>query len=152
LCGRRTVAFALLLLPATPLAAACGADPFTLSAAGPFAYPPPSSLNPSLERVAVVVTIASRSGDDLLVTPADFAVRDGERRLYVANPAATVADAGLVVRVPELRGALPLPAVTLRQDDVLTGFVVFDLPAGARPVELIWRQTDGDFTARLDAR
>jgi hypothetical protein len=37
----------------------------------------------------------------------------------------------------------------LRQDDVLTGFVVFDVPAAVRPVELIWRQSDTDTTVAL---
>jgi hypothetical protein len=139
----------LLRAALAALAAACGAEPFTLAATGPFLYH--ARVSPSLERVAVIVTIASRSGDDLLINPADFAVRDASRRLYVANAAATMADVDLVVRETGTRGTVPLPVVTLRQDDVLTGFVVFDVPAGVRPVELIWRQTDGDYTVRLTA-
>ena len=135
--------------PLLALAAKCGSDPFSLSAAGPYVYPAPATVNPSLERVAIIVTIASRTADDLQVSPADFAARDGERRLYTANAAATVADAAQVARAPELRGALPLPVVTLRQDDVLSGYVVFDVPSGVRPVELIWRQTDSDYSVKL---
>jgi hypothetical protein len=52
-------------------------------------------------------------------------------------------------RAPELRGTLPLPVATMRQNDVLTGYVVFDVPPGVRPVELIWRQTDSDYTVPL---
>jgi hypothetical protein len=44
-----------------------------------------------------------------------------------------------------MRGSLPLPTMTLRGDDLVSGFVVFDVPAGVRPVELIWRQTDSDY-------
>ncbi|HEU5317130.1 MAG TPA: hypothetical protein VFX49_13560 [Chloroflexota bacterium] len=137
----------LLIALAAALTAGCGAEPFTLSASGPFMYPATTSA--SLDRVAIVVTIASQSGDDLLVSPADFAARDGERRLYVANPAATAADVGLVNRAPDVRGTLPLPSITLRRGDVLSGYVVFDVPAGVRPVEVVWRQTDGDVSARL---
>jgi hypothetical protein len=43
----------------------------------------------------------------------------------------------------------PLPVVTLRQSDVLSGFVVFDVPAGVRPVDLIWRQSDTDTVVHL---
>jgi hypothetical protein len=135
------------LSPLAVFTAGCGAEPFTLAARGPFPYR--ASVNPSLERVAIVVTITSRSGDDLLINPADFAARDAERRVFTANAAATAADVDLVGREPETRGTLPLPVVTLRQDDVLTGFVVFDVPAGVRPVELIWRQTDADYAVRL---
>ena len=144
---RRTMLLAALATADFTLAAACGGEPFTLAASGPFTYP--ATVNPSLERVAILVTIVSRSGDDLQINPADFAARDTDRRLYIANAAATAADVGLINRTTELRGSLPLPVVTLRHDDVLTGFVVFDVPAGVRPVELIWRQTDGDFAVKL---
>jgi hypothetical protein len=77
--------------------------------------------------------------------------RDAERRIYPANPAATAADARSVAGPPNLRGALPLPTITLRGDDVLSGFVVFDVPAGVRPVQVIWRQTDNDHVASLAA-
>ena len=130
-----------------PLLSGCGAEPFALAATGPYLYP--ASVNPALERIAIVVTITSQSRDDLIVSPTDFASRDAERRIYVANAAATAADITQVSRAAELRGTLPLPAVTLRNGDVLTGYVVFDVPAGVRPVELIWRQVDGDFTAKL---
>ncbi len=149
LVRRRWLALVAATGALASMAATCGADPFSVEAAGPFVYPAPPSVNPSLERVAIVVTITSRSGDDLQVNPADFAARDANRRLYVANAAATAADVGQVSRAPEIRGTLPLPVVTLRQDDVLTGFVVFDVPAGVRPVELVWRQTDADFTVKL---
>jgi len=146
----QVAALAVLASALAWLAAACGDAPFSVTAAGPFSYPAPATLNPSLERVAIVITIASHSGDDLQINPADFAARDAGHRLYAANVAATAADASLVLRSPELRGTLPLPVVTLRRDDVLTGFVVFDVPAGVRLVELIWRQVDSDYTVRLD--
>ena len=145
----RAILRAALVAAVLVLAVSCGSEPFTLAAAGPFPYPAPATVNPSLERVAIIVTITSRAGDDLQINPADFAARDTDRRLYTANAAATAADVGPVNRAPELRGSLPLPVVTLRHDDVLTGFVVFDVPAGVRPVELIWRQTDGDYTVKL---
>lgn len=127
--------------------AGCGAEPFALAAAGPYAYP--AATNASLERVAIVVTVTNRSGDDLLISPAEFVARDADKRIYASNPAATVADAGLVNRWPATRGTLPLPAMTLRRDDVVSGFVVFDVPVGVRPVELIWRQSDFDSIVRL---
>jgi hypothetical protein len=126
----------------------CGAQPFTITAVGPYVYP--GTVSASLDRVAVIVTINSLSGDDLLVSPADFAARDGERRVYVANAAATAADVSQVNRTQDARGTLPLPSITLRKGDVLSGYVVFDIPAGVRPVEVIWRQTDGDVTATLN--
>jgi hypothetical protein len=98
---------------------------------------------------AILVTIANHSGDDLQVNPGDFVARDAERRVYPANAAATVADAPLISRPPQMRGTLPLPTITLRTDDVLSGFVVFDVPAGVRPVELIWRQSDTDSVTTL---
>ena len=49
------------------------------------------------------------------------------------------------------RGTLPLPTITLRGDDTISGFVVFDVPAGKQPVELIWRQSDTDTVALLSA-
>jgi hypothetical protein len=143
----RTIPFAALVAVVLAATGACGSEPFTLAAFGPFTYP--VTVNPSLERVAILVTIVSRSGDDLQINPADFAARDADRRLYIANAPATAADVGSVNRAAELRGSLPLPVVTLRQGDVLTGFVVFDVPAGVRPVELIWRQTDGDHAVKL---
>lgn len=146
----RVSALAALASVLVLLAASCGQAPFTITAAGPYTYPAPATINPALERVAIVITIASRSGDDLQINPADFAARDADHRLYAANATATTTDASLVLRVPELRGTLPLPVVTLRRDDVLTGFVVFDVPAGVRLVELIWRQVDSDYTVRLD--
>jgi hypothetical protein len=125
------------------LATACtGGPPFMLAASGPTVYS--TTLSPALERVAVLVTISNRSGDDLQINPADFVTRDAEHRIFPANAAATVADARLVEAPPTMRGSLPLPTVTLRGNDLVAGFVVFDVPAGVRPVELIWRQTDTD--------
>jgi len=131
------------------LAAACSSTPFTLVAAGPFADP--AAVNPALDRVAIVVTITNRSGGDLNVNPGDFVARDAEHRVYPANPAATISDAGLVSGQAAQRGTLPLPTITLRGDDTISGFVVFDVPAGKQPVELIWRQSDTDTVALLSA-
>ena len=130
------------------VASACsGQAPFTLAAAGPMAYSAP--LSPALERVAVLVTIRNRAGDDLQINPGDFVVRDAEHRVFPANATATAADTRQVEAPPAMRGALPLPTMTLRSDDLLTGYVVFDVPAGVRPVELIWRQTDTDYTVPI---
>jgi len=131
------------------LAAACSSTPFTLVAAGPFADP--AAVNPALDRVAIVVTITNRSGGDMNVNPGDFVARDAEHRVYPANPAATISDAGLVSGQAAQRGTLPLPTITLRGDDTISGFVVFDVPAGKQPVELIWRQSDTDTVALLAA-
>jgi hypothetical protein len=131
------------------LAAACSSTPFTLVAAGPFADP--AAVNPALDRVAILVTITNRSGGDLNVNPGDFVARDAEHRVYPANPAATISDAGLVSGQAAQRGTLPLPTITLRGDDLISGFVVFDVPAGKQPVELIWRQSDTDTVALLSA-
>jgi hypothetical protein len=132
----------MVLAVMATLVVACGGQPFTLDARGPL--PDTAVVSPSIERVAILVTITNRSGDDLAINPADFVARDAGHRVYPANPAATAADARLVGGPGTIPGALPLPTVTLRGGDVLSGFVVFDLPAGAQPAELIWRQTDGD--------
>ncbi len=127
------------------VAVACSGEPFTLTASEPFAYP--AVVDAPLERIAIVVTITNRSEDDLQINPADFAARDDKRRIYPANPVATVADARLVRLAAGslgMRDALPLPVLTLRKDDVLSGFIAFDVPAGVRPVQLIFRQSDAD--------
>lgn len=133
------------LLPLVLALAACGTPTLSLRASEPFAYPSP--VGPSLERVAVVVTVTNNSQDDLAIDPTEFAARDASNRIYPANAAATIADAGLV-RVAAgqlgLNGVLTLPVMTLRQNDILTGFVVFDVPQGVRPVALIFRQPDSD--------
>ncbi len=140
-------ATALLAAAFVLASAGCGAEPFTLNASGP--YPYPAVVNPSLERVAILVTIRNRSGDDLTVNPADFVARDASHRVYPANATATAADAHLASGPTTMRGALPLPTVTLRSDDIITGFVVFDVPAGVQPTELIWRQSDTDRAVTL---
>ncbi len=139
----RAVRAVVLLLAV--LAVACSGETFTLTASAPFAYS--AVVHPSLERVAILVTITNRSEDDLQINPADFAARDDKRRIYPANPVATVADARLVRLAAGslgMRDALPLPVLTLRKDDVLSGFIAFDVPAGVRPVQLIFRQSDAD--------
>ncbi len=127
----------------------CTQQPFTLDATGPFAYPAP--VDPPFERVAVLVTIVSRSTDDLVVSPADFVARDNSHNVYPANPTAAVTDAHAVRLAHGVQNVSPLAAVTLRQNDVVSGFVVFDVPFGVRPVELIWRQTDSDYVVSLAA-
>lgn len=126
----------------------CTSTPFSLSASGPFAYSTAVG-NPALERVAILVTIGNRTGDDLQINPADFVVRDADRHIFTSNPTATLAEARQVSGPLSMRGALPLPTVTLRSDDVLAGFVVFDIPSGIQPVELIWRQSDTDSMVKL---
>jgi hypothetical protein len=128
-------------------AVACSQQPFTLDASEPFTYS--AVVDPPFERVAVVVTISDRSGDDLPVNPADFVARDHNNRIYPANPAAAVTDAHAVRIAHGVQNIAPLPVVTLRQSDVLSGFVVFDVPAGVRPVDLIWRQSDTDTVVHL---
>ncbi|GEM_PF-2241176 len=145
-------ALLVLLLPAL-LATACGGTPdVVLNASAPFAYP--SNVGSSLERVAVIVTIRDNSPDDLAIDPSEFAARDASSRIYPANPAATTADAAQVRASAGqlgMNGVLPLPVITLRKADVLSGFVVFDVPAGVRPVALIFRQTDTDTIVALPA-
>jgi hypothetical protein len=137
---------AWLAAVAALLFASCSGPPFTLTTDGPWSYR--ADVDPAVERVAVLVTITNLSGDDLAVNPADFQARDADRRLYPASPKGMETDAHAVRRAyANLGGSqsiLPLPTVTLRQDDVLTGFVVFDVPFGVRPSELIWRQVDYD--------
>jgi hypothetical protein len=149
----RARAAGMAVLLAGLAALACSAPPFTWSAAGPFAYP--SDVPPPFERVAILVTITNRSGDDLDVNPADFVARDAAHRIYPSDPTAAAGDAQ-AVRVAyatrrDVQAIAPLPMVTLRQDDVLSGFVVFDVPAGVRPVELVWRQSDTDYVVPLAA-
>jgi hypothetical protein len=137
----------LLLVVATLVG--CSGEPFAFDAEGPFSASPADGS--TLDRVAFLVTITNRSGDDLQINPADFVARDGGHRVYTANAAATAADARRVGGPPNVRGAVPLPSLTLRGGDVLSGLVLFDLPAGVKPTELIWRQTDRDYVANLAA-
>jgi hypothetical protein len=138
---------ALLLVAAAVVG--CAGEPFAFDAEGPFPYP--RAAGGALDRVAVLVTITNLSGDDLQISPADFVARDGGRRVYTANAAATAADARSGSGPPSVRGAVPLPVMTLRGGDVLSGFVLFDLPAGVKPTELVWRQTDRDYVVSLVA-
>src|SRR5207248_5008101 len=57
------------------LAGCSAASPNVLEAAGPFLYP--AAIGPAFDRVAILVTVANRTGDDLAVNPADFVARDG---------------------------------------------------------------------------
>ncbi|MDQ3811247.1 MAG: DUF4352 domain-containing protein [Chloroflexota bacterium] len=148
--GVRQAACSMLLwcgLVALGQSACAARQPFVLQAAGPFPYQ--AMVGPAFERVAILVTVANESGDDLQVNPTDFLARDSEHRVYPANPAATIADFPVAGRTANLRGIIPLPTMTLRARDVLTGYVVFDVPAGAWPVELVWRQSDIDSVAVL---
>jgi len=125
----------------------------TLSASEPFTYG--AAVEPTLERSAVLVTITNGTGDDLAIDPADFAARDGQRRLYPSDQRAAASDARAVRAQASLLGMVgvqPLPAMVLRKDDVLEGFVVFDLPAGVRPAQVILRRTDEDHVVDLSAR
>lgn len=130
--------------------AACTTETFTLAASPPFGYA--AVVDQSVERIAIVVTITNRSQDDLLISPADFAARDQDHRIYPANPAATITDARLVATAARqlgIPGVLPMPVVTLRKDDVITGFIVFDVPGGVRPTQLVFRQSDTDRVVEL---
>lgn len=130
------------------LATACSAQASPISASGPVSYP--SAAEPPIERLAIFVTITNRGTDDLQINPADFVARDADHRVYPSDPAATTSEASMVRMAagPRLE-SLPLPTMTLRQADVLSGFIVFDVPEGVRPVELVWRQSDTDQVAQL---
>jgi hypothetical protein len=149
LCGRPPPVRRGVLLWLLLALAGCGGTPFTLAATGPFVYA--NGSGGSLDRLAILATITNLAGDDLVVSPADFVVRDGAGRIYPANPTATVADARRLSVAPGTQGTLPLPAITLRTHDTLTGFVVFDVPHGTLPAELIWRQIDSDAVAPITA-
>src|SRR5215472_18166735 len=104
---------------AAVLMSACTTQLSPLTAAsGPLTYP--SGVAPPLERVAIFVTITNHGTDDLVINPADFVARDADHRIYPSDPAATVSDGNLVrlTSGPSL-DVLPIPAVTLRQADVL---------------------------------
>jgi Domain of unknown function (DUF4352) len=143
----KTLLFATLFVALIATACRTQASPLT-AASGPLNYP--SGVTPPLERVAIFVTITNHGGDDLVINPADFVARDADHRIYPSDPAATVSD-GNMVRLTSGPGpdVLPLPTVTLRQADVLSGFIVFAVPQGVRPVELVWRQTDADQVVQL---
>src|SRR6476661_5823027 len=111
----RVMRLVVVLLVVT--ATACTQQPFTLDATGPFTYS--AIVDPPFERVAILVTIADRSGDDLAVNPADFVARDPNKRIYPANPTAAVTDARAVRIARGLQNISPLPVITLRQSDVL---------------------------------
>jgi hypothetical protein len=130
-------------------ACSAAASPLT-AASGPLNYP--SGVTPPIERVAIFVTITNHGTDDLVINPADFVARDADHRVWASDPAATVSDANMV-RLTAGPGldVLPIPMVTLRQADVLSGFIVFDVPQGVQPVEIVWRQTDTDQILPLSA-
>ena len=147
----RTRTFLLIVLMCTIVTSGCTTQASPLTAAsGPLNYP--SAVIPPIERVAIFVTITNHGTDDLLINPADFVARDGDHRIYPSDPTATLNDANLVrlTSGPSL-DVLPLPTVTLRQSDVLSGFIVFDVPQGVHPVELVWRQSDTDQVAQLSS-
>lgn len=132
------------------VAIACSAEPFTLEASGPFPYR--AAVDPQLERVAIFVTVTNRAPEDLLVDPTNFVARNSDRRVFPANASATVADAHEVRLAAEGMGkadVLPLPAVTLRSNEILSGFIVFDVPRGVRPVQLVFRQADTDSVVEI---
>jgi len=133
----------------------CSSTPYSLAASGPYLYPQnwayPTDSNSSLDRIAILITVRNISGDDLAVNPTDFLVRDSQHRVYAADPTATTSPDSLTTRPAEIRDSLPLPTLTLRGNDVVSGYVVFDVPAGVRPVELVWRQSDSDTVATLSA-
>ena len=91
------------------LAVCTTGPPYALEAAGPFVYP--AVVGPAFDRIAILVTVANRSTDDLAVNPTDFLTRDAQRRVYPSNPAATIADMRLAGQSPGLRGILPLPTI-----------------------------------------
>jgi hypothetical protein len=138
---------AILLLGLT--LAACSQTPFLFDASAPFGYS--ADVDPPFQRVAVMVTITSRSTDDLAVNPGDFVARDANNRIYPANPTAAVSDAHAVRLANGVQSIAPLPVATLRDTDVISGFVVFDVPTGVKLTELIWRQSDQDYVVRLAA-
>ncbi len=139
----------LVLLTAVA-ALACSTQPFTLEASGPFTYR--AAVDPQVERLAIFVTITNHAPEDLLIDPANFLARNSDRRVFPANAPATVSDAHVVRLAAEVMGkadVLPLPAVTLRSNEILSGFVVFDVPRGLRPVEIIFRQVDTDTVSEI---
>ncbi len=140
------ITLAILLIGLASVA--CSKPLSPLAASGPFMYP--SGVTPPLERVAILVTVTNQGTDDMQINPADFLARDAERHVYPADATATGTDGNLVrlTTGPRME-TLPLPTVTLRQAEVLSGFIVFDVPQGVRPVELIWRQSDADQVAQL---
>lgn len=130
------------------VAIACSKQASPLAASGPFAYA--SKVSPPLERIAILVTVTNQGSDDMQINPSDFVARDADHHIYPADAAATSAD-GDLVRLTTGPGlaTLPLATVTLRQTEALSGFIVFDVPEGVRPTELIWRQSDTDQVAEL---
>ncbi len=138
----------LILAVLALIAAGCTTKASPIAATGPLSYP--SAVTPPLERIAIMVTITNHGTDDLQINAADFVARDVNHRVYASDPAATTADANMVrLSTGPRLDVLPLPTMTLRQADVLSGFIVFDVPQGVRPVELVWRQTDTDEVAQL---
>jgi hypothetical protein len=124
-----------------------------VTASAPFSYP--AAADPTLERIAVLVQVTNRSADDLVIAPTDFIARGGDHRIYPADVQSTTTDARIVRSVAALRGmsgVRPMQPMTLRKDDILVGFVVFSVPAGTRPSQLIYRQTDADVVVDLIAR
>jgi len=146
------IRLATLVVVALLVSACAASDTLVLTISQPFSYSP--LVDSSIERVAIVVTVTNRSDNDILINPGDFWARDQNNRLYAANVVAGVADARLVRLAGGqigMTGLLPLPAANLRKNDVISGFVVFDVPAGARPTQLLYRETDTDHVVDVPA-
>jgi uncharacterized protein DUF4352 len=135
----------IAILLAAAFASSCASETFSLAANAAFSYQ--ATVDSTIDRIAVLMTVTNKSEDDLQVNPADFTLRAPDRHIYPSNPVATAADANAVRRTAASRGLSglqPMPVVILRKNDVLTAFVVFDVPAGVRPSQLVYRQSDTD--------
>jgi uncharacterized protein DUF4352 len=134
------------------LATACGGESVGMSATAPFSYP--ALIDGSLRRYAVPVTVVNHGDGSLLVSPTEFQARDRDRHVYRADPVATAGDAALVRRVAGplgMSGLTALPTVNLQKNDVVSGFVVFEVPFGVQLSQLVFREGDNDHVTELPA-
>ncbi len=141
---------ALAILGMLVLAAvACESQSVVLNAQGPISYPAP--VDASLRRFIVGATVENRGSGQLVVSPASFQARDAGGRVFRADANAAAADAQQIRLVASRAGIGlgPLPTVSLQGGDRVSGLVVFEVPAGTRLTQLVFRADDHYYTIDL---
>ena len=143
------VLLVVALVPLVALLRAAPIEPVVLTAYGPVEQPPaPSAF---VRRVAVSLAVTNHTNALVFVSPLQFRAMDGEHRYYRANVDATLrVDAyRLVASGPGTGGAMA--AVTLRNGDTVAGYVVFDVPLGARLTQIVLTAGNRELTVDVPA-
>lgn len=138
-------------LAALAVLVACESQSVVFSARGPLAYPAP--VDASLRRFIVSVTVENRGSSQLVVSASSFQARDLGGRVFRSDAQATVSDAQTIRLIASRAGIGqgPLPTVTLQEGDSVGGLIVFEVPAGTRLTQVVFRSDDRAYTADLAA-